>query len=231
MSDSLSSRVRSLVDRVHGGSVNAAARDIGIAQSTLAPIAAGTVQKPRAEALERIATFYKSTPEWLLQGAGDPPRCLKDQEYALAERLRWAATVGRLELSAQAAQALWAQPDEILRLWVSAPHGPAAPGSLPAATLGDIQRHSLTAWIRMIELLESTLGTDATRACVEALATSLALSLGSIRAGIDEIAALDPDVITKACEETRLATQEEVVAIRADIAEMRREEARRKKRR
>ena len=64
-------RVRLLVDISHRGSVNAAARDSGVPQRTLARIVDGSVVNPRADVLRSLATFYGVTLDWLVQGRGE----------------------------------------------------------------------------------------------------------------------------------------------------------------
>lgn len=71
--NTLSGRVQQLVDQMHGGSVNAAAKSIGMKQQTLARVVSGAIENPRAKTLEQIARFYRVTLEWLLTGAGEGP--------------------------------------------------------------------------------------------------------------------------------------------------------------
>jgi transcriptional regulator with XRE-family HTH domain len=118
-SNSIAERVRSLIDRVHGGSVNAAARDTGIPQRTLARIADGTVENPRADALQRLATFYKASLEWLLSGQGEGPQhplgpdTREGNEMALREILRVNMLQKRLKLSRNAAGAITVFPSAV----------------------------------------------------------------------------------------------------------------------
>ncbi len=71
MTETLSTRLRSLVDHGHGGSVNAAAKDIGMPQSSLAKILSGDVESPRGKTLQQIAGFYHCSIGWLMAGEGD----------------------------------------------------------------------------------------------------------------------------------------------------------------
>src|SRR5256885_12566851 len=64
----LSDRVKALVDRYFGGSVNAAAKAWALPQSTVKRICDGTTTSPREKALERIARAHATTVEWLLHG-------------------------------------------------------------------------------------------------------------------------------------------------------------------
>jgi transcriptional regulator with XRE-family HTH domain len=104
VSEALAGRVRRLVDRVHGGSVNQAAKDVGIAQPTLARIVAGDVHNPRMAALSKLSAFYGATTDWLLTGAGASPEILDSSpSSALNHRnvvARWILMVRKLELPA-----------------------------------------------------------------------------------------------------------------------------------
>lgn len=71
--DSIAGRVSHCIREVHRGSVNAAARDIGMSQRTLARIANGDVQNPRLDAVQGIASFYECDLNWLLTGQGVAP--------------------------------------------------------------------------------------------------------------------------------------------------------------
>ena len=68
----LSERVRALVDRYFGGSVNAAAKAWAVPQSTVKRICDGTTTAPREKALERIARSHATSVEWLLRGGAGP---------------------------------------------------------------------------------------------------------------------------------------------------------------
>lgn len=112
-SNSIASRTRELIDLVHDGSVNAAARDTGISQRTLARIADGTVENPRADALQKLAAFYQVSLEWLVTGEGQgPDETLRgtpkrgEDLGGLRDELRWEALRTRLNLSVNAGGAL-----------------------------------------------------------------------------------------------------------------------------
>jgi transcriptional regulator with XRE-family HTH domain len=72
-SESLSSRVRLLVDHFHAGSVNDAAKALGVAQPTIGRILKGEVTQPRLQLVQRMSTLYGASLDWLLAGTGDPP--------------------------------------------------------------------------------------------------------------------------------------------------------------
>ncbi len=71
---SLAQQVRFLVDQSHAGSVNAAAKSIGIPQRTLALIASGISESPRLTTIRIIADYYGVRLGWLVNGVGEPPR-------------------------------------------------------------------------------------------------------------------------------------------------------------
>jgi hypothetical protein len=68
----IASRLRWLVDGSHGGSVNAAAADVGVPQRTLDAAVRGE-HYPRLPAIRKIVAYYGCTLDWLIDGAGSPP--------------------------------------------------------------------------------------------------------------------------------------------------------------
>lgn len=77
--NTIGSRVGELVETFHSGSVNAAAKFVGIPQPTLRRIVVGLVQEPRASIVRRIAQAYNVSADWLLSGTGKGPTRLADQ--------------------------------------------------------------------------------------------------------------------------------------------------------
>lgn len=73
MSRGISKRVRVLIDQFHGGSVNDAARTIGVPQRTLSGIVNNEVANPRAAVLTKIATAFRVSLDWLMTGSGEAP--------------------------------------------------------------------------------------------------------------------------------------------------------------
>src|SRR5262245_38467459 len=69
----MAGRVRLLIGYYHGGSVNDAARTLGIPQRTLADIVDGRVSNPRAVTLAAIARGFSVSIDWLVSGAGEDP--------------------------------------------------------------------------------------------------------------------------------------------------------------
>src|SRR5437899_2974383 len=92
-------RVRELIDRVHGGSVNAAAKALGIPQSSLAKIVSGAVKNPRVQTLQIIVNHFGGTLDWLATGEGQAPPLLQESPWNVvpqAEYLRWRSLVDQL---------------------------------------------------------------------------------------------------------------------------------------
>jgi len=160
-------RIRALVDRVHGGSVNAAAIDIGMPQSSLAKILSGDVESPRGTTLQTIARFYEAKVGWLLAGEGTAPSVLTtvvpesvpDREY-----LRWRLMVHALHPSPRLRIALCLLPDAIYDASTRDPD-PAVQGSTKVrnrltATFRESQRLEYAAWIQWLSLYRALHGTE-----------------------------------------------------------------------
>lgn len=69
---SLADRVRLLVDVGQKGSVNTAAKDIGVSQPSLNRIVNGTTLNPSEAIIGKIAWFYGVSPKWLRTGKDAP---------------------------------------------------------------------------------------------------------------------------------------------------------------
>jgi len=110
--DSLGKRLRSLVEQVHAGSVNAAARDLGVAQQTLGRIIDGTVENPRSRLLQKVAEFYGVSIDWLLTGEGAPPQY--DPAEPTSDMARWRGLINSLEPSSDLRTALEGLPLSVL---------------------------------------------------------------------------------------------------------------------
>lgn len=109
---SLSQQLALLVNRVHGGNRNAAARDIGVSQPTITRLLGerqGTEPNPSTEVLQKIAGFYGVTIDWLLTGKGETP-VVFSEEFPVAEQLRFSAVIRGLGLTEATAAALAALP-------------------------------------------------------------------------------------------------------------------------
>jgi transcriptional regulator with XRE-family HTH domain len=69
----LKERMGELIQRHHGGNVNAAAKRIRIAQPTLRDIVIGKSENPKRETLEKIASSYGVSVDWLLGTSAAAP--------------------------------------------------------------------------------------------------------------------------------------------------------------
>jgi transcriptional regulator with XRE-family HTH domain len=96
---SLAERVAALVERVYEGSVNRAAKDMDMPQSSLSQIVSGHIKSPRMATIKTIADFFDADLTWLITGRGVPPELLRDQPYEYmphAEMLRWSNLVHKI---------------------------------------------------------------------------------------------------------------------------------------
>lgn len=98
-SESLGDRIAVLVELYHGGSVNAAAKDLAVAQQTLARAIEDRKRTgPRGSVVARLVTFYRCDAAWLLTGEGAAPRPVDGDEAKLElAKLRWVDMVRRLD--------------------------------------------------------------------------------------------------------------------------------------
>ena len=165
----LAGRVTRLIDRVHAGNVNAAAKDMGLAQTTLAQIASGKVTNPRTAAVERIAWFYGAGVGWLLAGEGSEPRILTanlGETIPQTEGLRWLLIVESLEGSPALTTELIYLPEGLgqsARATFRAP-----PKARQIADLLEANRLHFASWIGWLRLLIDVHGVEKTRAILEA---------------------------------------------------------------
>lgn len=96
----LADRVRLVVDRYWGGSVNKAADAMGIPQQTLNRIVSGQTANPRGQLLARIAAVCQTSVEWLLTGRGVEPPFQDDWGLRTSgSTLRWFRLVDSLGLT------------------------------------------------------------------------------------------------------------------------------------
>ena len=91
----LADRLRSLIDRDFAGNVNRASKAWTVPQPTLHRCVNGETDAPNARTLQKIASFYGTTVEWLLDGVGVGPLAL---EYPFAEFRAWETLVKTLSL-------------------------------------------------------------------------------------------------------------------------------------
>lgn len=85
----LASRLRWLIGRDFGGNVNRAAKEWAVPQPTLHRYVTAATDAPKARTLQKIAAYYDTTVEWLLDGVGPGPgsQDLPVPEYRAWERL------------------------------------------------------------------------------------------------------------------------------------------------
>jgi len=84
----------------HDGSVNAAAKAMGVPQPTLAQLVSGEVTNPRIDTIRRIAQHFRASEAWLISGAGDAPIVLtRNYPRAAAALLDWDALFDALVLA------------------------------------------------------------------------------------------------------------------------------------
>lgn len=162
MALNLGSRVRLLIDYFHRGSVNDAARALDIPQRTLADIASGAVETPRAEALTRIAAKFNVTLDWLLTGNPPEPDFIAPMmRDTMPEFKELGETLGRMKLQPLLKQALYELPWSpvwAFRLVVQERHAekgfPAIEAALTSAAL-----HA-RGWSQLISAMIEALGPE-----------------------------------------------------------------------
>ena len=81
----LAKRVEWLIENGDAGNVLKAAERIGVPNATLARIAKGETDSPRAHVLQQIADAYNTTIDWLLNGRGQAPIFDKQKGPAMWE--------------------------------------------------------------------------------------------------------------------------------------------------
>lgn len=167
----LADRVRLLVDSVHEGNVNAAAKDLGIAQATLARIVAADperrVENPRRDALEKIAKFYNVSADWLLSGEGRGPA--PQSPYNVlpqAEVYRWIQFVDRLGVTGPGREALASLPYGVVNAIHNLPFredGKTESGLRIRAAYRDAIALELRAWLKYFAAAIDGWGTERVR--------------------------------------------------------------------
>jgi hypothetical protein len=99
-----------LIDRDFAGNVNRAAKAWGVPQPTLHRYVNRLTEAPNARTLQRIARFYGTTVEWLLDGVRAGPLEL---EYPIAEFRAWETLVKALSLPTSIERLVLALPGRI----------------------------------------------------------------------------------------------------------------------
>ena len=138
----LSAQLEYLVNAYHGGNINEAARDVGVAQPTLARLlgrVGGRPPNPSAAVLRLIADHYEASIDWLLTGEGRGPGLDPAREIPGADVLRWRSVLRRLQL-----------PRDVLETWLLVPGASwrAARLGLPGGYQLFSSGHTITAAMR-----------------------------------------------------------------------------------
>jgi transcriptional regulator with XRE-family HTH domain len=109
-------RIKLLIERFHGGSVNAAAPTMGVPQRTLARIVGGQ-SEPKADTVAHIAAVYGVPVTWLLTGDGPGPT-VNEREQRSADELAWRSVIVELALPEPLAYLLQWLPRSLGALWL-----------------------------------------------------------------------------------------------------------------
>lgn len=103
-------RLAALVDRDFRGNVNRAAKAWGVPQPSLYRYVKQVTKAPRADLLQKVARYYDTSVEWLLEGTGLNPL---DAAFPTVEQRGWEALVKTLRLPEQAERAVLPLPSRI----------------------------------------------------------------------------------------------------------------------
>jgi hypothetical protein len=122
MNTTTAERLRWLIEIAHDGSVNAAAKVMGVPQRTLAAAVREEVKNPGTRLLRRVVEHHRSlgvTMDWLVEGRGPAPKPPQVPEAwrwanaAAAGAVKWADLVVELELPEAAHEKLLALPEQV----------------------------------------------------------------------------------------------------------------------
>lgn len=162
----IATRIRQLIDSADGGSVNAAARAIGLPQATLAQIVKERIKRPRAETLARIAARYNVSVDWILSGEGKAPAT---REIVVGEAIAWDRLVDSLQLSRPADWALSELPQaaEEGRFWLFNTDSGAGLAAAADPQLRDARRHLYAGWSAFVHVLVRHFGLHGARELLE----------------------------------------------------------------
>lgn len=162
--DSLANRIKHLIKTHHGGSVNSAARVLGIPQRTLADVAGGKVKNPRADLVKRIAEFHKVTTDWLLTGEGEPPPLNPDMMHFPVEAdQKWRDLLRALELPNAAWYALIGVPNRFYETVAQLPFCYYRDDEQANAKIRKARYLGYSAWITLLSSLIELWGRDVVR--------------------------------------------------------------------
>ncbi len=151
-------RLAALVNRDFGGNVNRAAKAWRVPQPSLYRYVKGVTKAPRADLLQKVARFYDTRVEWLLEGTGPNPL---DVDFPTTDHRAWEALVRTLRLPEQAERAVLPLPSrisaahEVMCNWGLFPRPgkrvsdrQAAPARHARYLAGAIEYQAWTVWLR-----------------------------------------------------------------------------------
>jgi len=149
----LAGRVKTLVDQVWSGSVNAAAKDLGVPQSTLQRVVDGAIASPRTNFTEAFRLGLDVSSDWLIAGVGTGPQGRDSRGRPLVAGVpRWRRAVRSLQLDNARADELSELPYAVWR--VAAALGGREPGPSVRSALSG----SLDSWSELFESLAELTG-------------------------------------------------------------------------
>lgn len=149
---SIAARVRGLVERVHGGSVNAAAKDAAVPQRTLARLVSGEVESPRADVLQKLASYYGASLEWLMTGDGDGPRMDESSKGEfLRHSLRLRSALRELPIPSVTYENLVLASQTMTEAWLALRHTLTGVANAPA-NFGRVMALEQELWAEWLEL-------------------------------------------------------------------------------
>lgn len=165
--EGLANRVRSLVDQVWGGSVNAASKDLGVPQSTLQRVVDGAISAPRTNFTEAFRLGLDVSSDWLIAGVGSGPQGFDSHRRPLVAGVpRWRRAVRSLQLDDARADELSELPYTVWRV------ASALGGNEPGPSARSALSGSLDSWSELIESLAGLNG-QARKLAVERLEETL----------------------------------------------------------
>lgn len=148
----LGQRTRWLVDRYWGGSVNRAAKDLGVTQSLLHRVASGELDSPRTSVVDAFRRYFDVSSDWLLGGDGPEPGALDAAGRPLVPGVaRWRRVVEQMELDPTMAREVLELPYSV---WRAAELLSVESDSTPA-WVSKALSDSLDAWSTVFEALIS----------------------------------------------------------------------------
>lgn len=189
---SLGARVAELVDRHHGGSVNAAATHTGVPQPTLRRLVEGKTRNPHAHLLTTLAGYYDVDVGWLLTGQGRGPADDATRTTPLSgEWIAWAQLVASLPLDDATREALLYLPTATVAAFYGTGWREMVEGGahLPSAAdarqsilaLGQANGREVQAWTFLLRQLISLYG-------AKSVAANLTGRIDEIRLGFNPLA-------------------------------------------